>query len=360
MDDHVSKAHRASAGAPGSATPPDHPAVQGICSRRGFLQRTAGAAVAGWVTAAALQGRTAFGKIGAGAAAEGPAGGPQNAGLHVVIVQSDHVVAGPVVHPVLIEEMLETAMRSLTGRDSMPACWSSVLDARDVIGLKFNSCGQEALATTPAVGRAIVRSLIASGWSPKQIVAVEGPEELTREYGLTEAVSGYERELAEFGSGTDQLARVLRQVTAIIDVPFLKSHNIAGLSCALKNLSHAFVKHPARYHANGCSPFVADIAALPQIQGKLRLCLVDGLRTVFRDGPEPTGSNVADTGMIMASRDPVATDAVALTLLNEIRERHRVAVVPRGPQGVRYLEPAEQRGLGSAVLHELNRKRIRM
>ena len=65
------------------------------------------------------------------------------------------------------------------------------------------------------------------------------------------------------GGPRDRLAGVLDQVTAIVNVPFLKTHNLAGMTCCLKNLSHALVKHPAQFHTGGCKE-VADIVVFMQ------------------------------------------------------------------------------------------------
>ncbi|MCO6439073.1 MAG: DUF362 domain-containing protein [Phycisphaerae bacterium] len=324
-------------------------------SRRVFLRGTAAAALGGLVGSGLPWPRTARGDDPPLQKSTQSAGGST-----VVFVQSDQVVAGPIVHPVLIEEMLAASLKTLTGRESMRQCWESLFAKDDIIGLKFNRSAQQALGTTAVVGPTIVRSLMAAGWPPRQLVAIEAPEFLIREFGLLTPAGGFEVESRDFGSGADELARVLNQITALINIPFIKSHNIAGMTCALKNLSHALVKHPARYHGNGCSPYIADIVSLPEIRSKLRLNLVDGLRVVYEGGPEATGMNVADTGCMMASTDPVAADAVALTLLNKIRAERGVSPISTGSEGVRYLEPAEARGLGTAFLHNINLQRIRL
>ena len=142
----------------------------------------------------------------------------------------------------------------------------------------------------------------------------------------------------------------MNQVTALISIPFLKTHNLAGMTCTLKNLSHAFVKHPARYHDGGCAPYIADICALPQIRAKLRLCLVDAIRVVYRGGPEARADRVRDAGLLLASFDPVAADAVGLSVLNELRREAQLEAVAETPGQLRYLADAHRKGLGVAVL----------
>ena len=117
----------------------------------------------------------------------------------------------------------------------------------------------------------------------------------------------------------------------------------------MKNLSHGLVKHPARFHRNACSPYIADIVALPQIRSKLRLCLVDALRVVYEGGPVPTADTVSNEGIILASTDPVAADSVGLAVLNEVRRRMALSPVAQSAADIDHLAAAHQRGLGIAL-----------
>jgi uncharacterized protein (DUF362 family) len=157
----------------------------------------------------------------------------------------------------------------------------------------------------------------------------------------------------DFGSGRDRLSSLLQQVTALVNVPFLKTHNIAGITCGLKNLSHALVKHPARFHGNRCSPFIGDIVALPQIRDKLKLTVVNALRVVFDGGPEAADDLTHESGTILLSRDPVATDTVGLDTLHHIRNRLSLPYVDDGDGRIAYIEAAARRGLGCSDLYRI-------
>ncbi len=285
-----------------------------------------------------------------------PPGRPQS---RVVHVQSPHAVVGPEVHRTLLGEMLQKALMSLTEASTIGQAWRSVLKPDDVIGLKFNRSGQEVIATTNALADALITSLIEAGWSPNRIVCIEAPEGIEARRGTAPARRGYASQETDFGSGVDRFASVLSQVTALIDVPFLKTHNIAGMTCTLKNLSHGFVQHPARYHSNGCSPQIADIVAAAPIRSRLRLCLVDALRIVYDGGPAATAGTIADEGILLASFDPVATDTVGLAILNEIRQRFDLTPVSRAPDDLGYLADAHLRGLGVAVWHGIELVRVK-
>ena len=272
----------------------------------------------------------------------------------VVVVRSPKVVDDAVVHQVLLKEMFENALTTLANAGTAAEAWHSLLKPEDVIGVKFNQSGRTVIGTTDAVAETLIRSLIDAGWSPDQIVCLEAPEGTERRFGTIRLVHGYDPEPTGFGSGSDQLALALKRVTALIDVPFLKTHNIAGITCALKNLSHGLIKHPARYHGNGCSPYIGDIVALPQIRSKLRLCLVDALRVVYEGGPAPTHGTLSNEGVILAAVDPVAVDSVGLTLLNDIRKRRELPRIADSAEKVGYLATAQERGVGIAIPHGID------
>ncbi len=271
----------------------------------------------------------------------------------VLRVRAEGVVIGRKVHRRLLAEMLEKGLTVVTGQSSSAEAWRTILRPDDIVGLKFNRSGANVLGTTVAMAETLVDSLTAAGFEPSRLVPIEVPEAIHRERGTTRPDSGWQPQETAFGSGTDRLAAVLDQVTAVINVPFLKTHNIAGVTCCLKNLSHALVKHPARYHASHCSPYIADIVALPQIRNKLRLHLVNALRVVFDGGPEATEEWTHDAGALYFATDPVAMDSVAVEEINHLRlERNLAAIDREGPQ-LDYLRAASARNLGRSTIHDI-------
>ncbi len=276
----------------------------------------------------------------------------------VVQAREPYLVNGPDVHRNLLGEVLDKILTSLTGTSTVEQAWRTILKPDDVIGLKFNRSGQAVIGTTGVVAEVLIESIVQAGWDPSRIVCIELPPEAAAKIDTKAARQGYDPRPINFGSGTDQFAAVLNQVTALISVPFLKTHNIAGLTCSLKNLSHGLIKHPARYHKNGCSPYIADIVAAAPIRSKLRLCLVDALRPVYDGGPKANATTISDEGVLLASIDPVATDAVALTVLNETRGRRGLGQVADTAAEIGYLAAAHERGLGIAVKHGIEVIRV--
>lgn len=277
----------------------------------------------------------------------------------VVQVSSEHAIRGRRVHPDIVDEMLGGALRRVTGAKSTAAAWRTLLKPDDMIGLKFNRSGAIGMGTSEKFADLVIESLLSAGFESRQIVAIEISDVVRRNHGILAPTRGWNTAKIDFGSGSDRFADLLDQVTAIINIPFLKSHNIAGVTCSLKNLSHALVKHPAQYHGNGCAPFIGDIYAVPAIRDKVKLHLVNGLRVVFDRGPEVRDAYTWDAGIIFAGLDPVAVDAMGLRIINTQRSIYGLEKIGQLGKAA-YLAAASARGLGHAKRHEIDLVHIRL
>lgn len=320
--------------------------------RREFLKQAGGTIAACALSAigpAAGQGEPA------GPAATLPALADRPSSLHldpaiksvVADVRAREVVADAVIHENLLREMIDEAVRLATRTDNPGQGWNQLIKRDDVIGIKFNSIGQEAIGTTQPFAAQLLESLRRADISPDRIMLIEVPERLTREFGTRRCPIGFAGGKVSFGSGEDELAAVLQEVSAIINVPFLKTHNIAQMTGCLKNLSHALIRSPRLCHANHCSPFVGDILALPQIRPKLRIHIVNALRAVFDGGPLPGRQGLWTHGGILVSTDPVAADQVGADILNEQRLARGLPTFGDREGHVPHVHAAGARGLGT-------------
>ncbi len=151
------------------------------------------------------------------------------------------------------------------------------------------------------------------------------------------------------------MAAFLDQVTAIINVPLLKSDNITGLSGCLKNITYHVIKHPARFHANGCAPYLADILSLPQVSSKLRLNILNGRRIACHNGPLVDRKYIADSGLLLMGRDPIAVDAMALQTLNQARQKFNLPAIRLDAEHLPALTDAADKGLGNVDARTIRR-----
>ncbi len=285
---------------------------------------------------------------------------PTPATAHVVEVASDFVVRGTAIHDKMVQEMLDSALGHLTGKSSVADAWKQILKPDDIVAIKCNQSGANGLGTTEAFLDALIPSLRKAGFKNEQIIAIEAPETTYRSHEVRRPEIGWTESAVTFASGSDHLAKWLDKVTAIINVPFIKTHNIAGMTCTMKNLSHALVKHPARFHDNGCSPFIGDIYSLGAIRNKVRLHLVNGLRVVFDGGPEARHDGIWDAGIVLAGTDPLAIDLEALRLLNGQRAILGLSEIRNSPAQTPYLSHATKIGLGVSDPFKTRVTRVRL
>jgi hypothetical protein len=265
----------------------------------------------------------------------------------VVHLQAREVLAGTKVHPSLAGELVEEAIKTLTRKEKSADAWHALLPADGILAIKFNHVGAETIGTTVPFGLQLVHSLGRAGFAPDRIMLIEAPPELTRLAATRPQVHGWSGPPVSFGSGAEELAAWLKEVTAIINVPFLKTHNIAGMTGCLKNLSHALIRRPGRYHANGCAPFIGDIVALPQIRSKARIHIINALQAVMDGGPEARLENMWAHHGVIVSTDPVAADSIGLEILNERRQLAKLAPIGDQTGRVPHLHAAARRGVGT-------------
>jgi len=117
----------------------------------------------------------------------------------------------------------------------------------------------------------------------------------------------------------------------VINVPIVKHHGLARLTCAMKNWYGLLGGRRNRLHQD-IDTSIADLATFM----RPTLTVVDATRVLYRNGPQ--GGNLADTRQldtVVASLDQVAADAYSCTLINQ------------KPDDIGYLKIAQRRGLGT-------------
>jgi uncharacterized protein (DUF362 family) len=261
--------------------------------------------------------------------------------------------------------MIDTALTSLAGGADNP--WPTLLPTYQTgmrIGLKVN-CLNSKLPTSPAVVRAIIRSLTTKlGVDPSTIVVwdrrldelinagkytaedLQGAQMVGTVNSTTDASGpGYYGNAAcsVVEGSTPKLSRILTRDTDItINCPVLKSHGVSGVTGALKNI-YGIIDIPGNYHDNLPTALPA-LYNLPAIRNSIKLTIIDALQAVtMKDTQDPPD---ATPKRILASTDPIALDRYALDLVNQLRATHSVKPI-EGPL-VGWLDRAYELGLGAA------------
>jgi hypothetical protein len=129
---------------------------------------------------------------------------------------------------------------------------------------------------------------------------------------------------------------VTKFVDKIITLPVLKDHRSAGVTLALKNMSHGMNNNVARSHLPGlihgmvdgvptgpnqCNTFIPQAVSQELLRRKATLHILDGLIGVYEGGPgswNKTWGTWRHGGLFFAT-DPVALDHVGWTIIDEKR-----------------------------------------
>jgi Domain of unknown function (DUF362) len=127
---------------------------------------------------------------------------------------------------------------------------------------------------------------------------------------------------------------VTRLVNKLITIPCLKDHRSAGVTLALKNMSHGMNNNVARSHVSGiyrldgspvgpnqCNTFIPTAVAQGPLRDKATLHVLDGLIGVYEGGPgnwNRTWGTWARKSLFFAT-DPVAMDHVGWDIIDAKR-----------------------------------------
>jgi len=120
-----------------------------------------------------------------------------------------------------------------------------------------------------------------------------------------------------FGHSEYFMPNLLFEVDAVIDVPVLKSHFWAGITCCCKNLvgvipSNVYYLPKWRIHDYPISDFIADINRIVRPD----FCVADATRILAGRGPaREFGGFPYHMGVVLAGRNAVAVDRVGCSLL---------------------------------------------
>ena len=286
---------------------------------------------------------------------------PLSAHSRVVVARSEGLIR---VKDDVREEQalshLNGALKTLTGADSDVAAWRSLFHPRERIGIKLSCLPGKPLSSSRGLVRAIVQGLSLAGVPGQNITIWErtGRELEDAGYRLsTRGVrvtgtdgfpdGGYSRNIEFAGSVGTCFSVIMENLDAIINVPVLKDHDIAGLSAGMKNFYGA-IFNPNKYHGNRCSPYVAELSTHRYIRDRLRLIVLDATRIQLHNGPAFFGRYALDYGGLVIGTDPVAVDATGWRILDG--ERIRAGLRPLAVDGRRpdYVKVAEDLELGHA------------
>ncbi|MBI4877359.1 MAG: DUF362 domain-containing protein [Acidobacteria bacterium] len=302
----------------------------------------------------------------AGQAASGRLGIPGPYRGRVVAVEHPASIVSGRYQREPVRAMMRKGMMELTGAPGWAEAWRVFFEPGDVVGIKVNPVGQPFLISAPEVFQEIVAGLESAGVNRKDIVAYDRyqteflsggfdkwlPEGVRWMAATTRAVNGLQLDME--GYDRDQymemalvhpkgdpgnphhrrsyVARFLsKEVNKVVNLGVLKHHQSAGVTIALKNLSHGLVNNVARSHGsrfnNSCGMFIPTVVDLAVIRRKVVLNIIDGILGAWHGGPgRKVSKYLWENKTLYFGTDPVALDAIGLGIIDG--KRHEAGMAP--------------------------------
>lgn len=294
-----------------------------------------------------------------------------------------------------IRATLNQGMKELAKSDDGVEAWRNFFEPGDVVGIKVVPNGHPQAPTSPELVLEVIECLKAAGVKTKDMFVYDrykgefmnagyqnvlpadvrwggltpggGQTDLLLDAHKNDPIAGYDPDtfvhmnLVSNGDDPkdDRNYRshlglfVTKVVNKIIALPVLKDHGSAGVTGALKNMSHGSVNNVARSHStpstNVCNQFIPEVVSHPVLRQKFVLNIMDGIRGVFQKGPFGNNPEFAwDYNALFFATDPVAMDHVEWQIIDAKRKVQglppvaatgKTALDPLGTEGFDVRQP---------------------
>lgn len=275
----------------------------------------------------------------------------------VVAVQNPAVLVSGEYQAEAVRQMMRLGMKELVGADGWVDAWRRFFEPGDVVGIKVNPVGQPHVISDATVVREIIAGLESAGVKRQDIVVYDRyrkeflragfdkwlPEgarmsSAVEEYdSVQQGIDGYDPDhymdmaLTLPGYVVDDVrarrsyaARfIAREINKLINLPVLKDHQSAGVTLALKNMSHGLVNNVCRSHSssslNACNAFIPAAVSIPVIRNKAVLHILDGVKGLYHGGPFARPQFVWEHHTLYFATDPVALDHIGWEVIDAKR-----------------------------------------
>ncbi|MFQ6041937.1 MAG: DUF362 domain-containing protein [Candidatus Poribacteria bacterium] len=260
----------------------------------------------------------------------------------------------------IVDRMLGNSIKKLADTNNAEDAWRRIFKPTDVVGIKINCLGGPGIYTSKEVVSAIIKGLRLVNIPEENIIIWDRTERDLRKcrykinrngsgvrcYGTLPSV-GYEEQPTRMGEFEGRLSKILTQkITALINAPILKDHNLAGITGTMKNHYGSF-SNPQDYHANTCDPYIADLNAIPLIKEKTRLLVYDAIRPLADGGPVNKAGFRWDYNGLLTGFDPVAVDYQGWRIIEARRRELGLPSLEEAGRPPKYLDSAAKRGVGT-------------
>jgi uncharacterized protein (DUF362 family) len=278
---------------------------------------------------------------------------------------------------------------------------SDVIKAGDRVAIKINLTGgssnanhrrlkgvdiRESVWTHPEVIRAVGELIIDSGVSASDLYIVEAIWDAAsyNDFGYLDVQQGLGAQLVDLNHeapysdfidkevGEDhffyssfKLNRILDEVDVFVSIPKMKQHYDAGVTHSMKNLVGIV---PIQYYMMPNQPGYRSALHLEggnirthlprsicdlNMARPINLAVIDGIKNAISgEGPWISTFQPAEYHLLLAGKDPVATDSVASFQMGNDPEAEKLQL-PNGEQCDNYLELLHQKNMGTNQMDEI-------
>ena len=314
---------------------------QSSVTRRGFLDCSLRAALAG----ALLGSRRLL--AGTDRVATAPAPG----GSRVVMMTSERVIEGLQVRPIRLRRLIEDGLCRLTGAPSATAAWAAFARPGQKLLIKGTRLPGAGLGIEGAFLAVVLDSLARAGHRLADIT-VGGCDVPPTLEGVAPTSQGWSTRTVDLAGERQQIRRYLEGVDVVINLPSLTDHNVAGLACAMMNVTLPYIRRPGRVLDAGVHEAVVSLYGATDVLPRPAVTIVDALRCVIEGGPVVADAHVVAGRGVWLATDPVAVDRVALQWLHQQRTARGLPALA-ATRPARYVAMASAAGLGHGDLRNV-------
>ncbi len=269
----------------------------------------------------------------------------------VVSVRDERAIVGGKYQQGPISDMMRRGMVELTGAPDWQSAWRSFFEPGEVVGIKLNPSSLPYVISAPEVVSEIIAGLEAAGIRKNDMVVYDRYKEMFFKAGfdkwvpdgvriswaadyfdnVQQRMDGYDPDhwmdmqltLPGFSFDNEHARRsyaaafITREVDKLVNLCMLKHHQSAGITFALKNLSHGLVNNVNRSHSspmlNACGAFIPASVSIPVIRDKTVLHIGDAVQALYHGGPvmkKEATKFIWEPKRMYFATDPVALDKI--------------------------------------------------
>ncbi len=266
-------------------------------------------------------------------------------------------------------DALDRSVCQLTGRAAARDAWGELFKPSDRVGIKINTLAGPQLSSRRGIVEAIVEGVRKAGVRDENIVIWDRFDRELQACGYklnytggvrcfgTDSLrgSGYEEEISMLPHMGSCFSKILtRFCTALVDVPIMKDHDLAGVSGAMKNL-YGVIHNPNKYHLNNCDPYVAELSTHEEIRGKLRLNVCDAVRPQYDGGPSYKPRTVWPHNSMLVAADSVTMDRIIQATIEAKRREKGLPTLAEAGRPAKHIDTAAKLGVGEGDLKRIVR-----